>query len=317
MSEPGQRRSNFTSTSFLDIIACGFGAIVLLVLLAKDSPDPLVYDAQAAVAQLDALATEMTRRDEAMSRIREVREQIAREKTRIALGTEMIDLTEQNLGDIDRKIDEYEQRAVALKESIKQVSSEKKAPAPSPRIENVGGIPVDRKYIVFVIDTSGSMQQIWPRVMAQVKSLLEAHPKVEGFQVMNDTGSHLISTYAGRWIPDSPARRASVLRAIKNWATMSYSDPVPGIKAALGVYSAYRKDLSIYVMGDEYSGGSYDISLEQISRLNTDPTTRKSQARIHGIGFFNPLTPITNQQYSTFMREVARQNGGAFVAIAG
>ena len=317
MSELGQRRNNFTSTSFLDIIACGFGAIVLLVLLAKDSPDPSVHDAQAATARLDALAAEMTRRDEAMSRIREIQEQIAREKTRISLGTEMINLTEQNLNDVDRRINEHEQRIVALKENINQASKEKKPPAPSPKIENVGGIPVDRKYVVFVIDTSGSMQQIWPRVMSQVESLLEAHPEVEGFQVMNDSGSHLISSYARRWIPDSPARRTSVLRAIKNWTAMSYSDPIPGIKAALRAYSSYRKDLSIYVMGDEYSGGSYDIPLQQISRLNTDPKTRKSQARIHGIGFFNPLTPVTNQQYSTLMREVARQNGGAFVAVAG
>ncbi|MCY4148455.1 MAG: hypothetical protein OXF73_03695 [Gammaproteobacteria bacterium] len=315
MSTPRERRNSFASTSFLDIIACGFGAIVLLVLLARDSPDPSVHDMQASTARLEELVAEMARRDEATSRIREIEEQIARGKTRVALGTEMIDLTEQSLGDIDRRIDEHEQRIASLMESMNQQKKENKPPAP--KIENVGGIPVDRKYVIFVIDTSGSMQEIWPRVMAQVESLLEAHPKVEGFQVMNDTGSHLISTYARRWIPDSPARRASVLRSIRNWAPMSYSDPVPGIKAALRAYSSYRKDLSIYVMGDEYSGGSYDISLEQISRLNTDPKTRKSQARIHGIGFFNPLTPVTNLQYSTLMREVARQNGGAFVAVAG
>ncbi|MCY4227004.1 MAG: VWA domain-containing protein [Gammaproteobacteria bacterium] len=315
MSTPRERRNSFASTSFLDIIACGFGAIVLLVLLARDSPDPSVHDMQASTARLEELVAEMARRDEAASRIREIEEQIARGKTRVALGTEMIDLTEQSLGDIDRRIDEHEQRIASLMESMNQQKKENKPPAP--KIENVGGIPVDRKYVIFVIDTSGSMQEIWPRVMAQVESLLEAHPKVEGFQVMNDTGSHLISTYARRWIPDSPARRASVLRSIRNWAPMSYSDPVPGIKAALRAYSSYRKDLSIYVMGDEYSGGSYDISLEQISRLNTDPKTRKSQARIHGIGFFNPLTPVTNLQYSTLMREVARQNGGAFVAVAG
>ena len=55
MSELGQGRNNFASTSFLDIIACRFGAVVLLVLLAKDSPDPSVHDAQAATARLDAL----------------------------------------------------------------------------------------------------------------------------------------------------------------------------------------------------------------------------------------------------------------------
>ncbi|MCY4275615.1 MAG: hypothetical protein OXE41_09530 [Gammaproteobacteria bacterium] len=316
MNELREKRSNFASTSFLDIIACGFGAIVLLVLLAKDSPDHSVYDAQAATAQLEELITEMTKRDDALSRIREIQEEIANEKIRIALGTEIIDLTEQNLNDVDRRISEFEQQVAALKQSLNQVSNEEKAPAPSPKIENVGGIPVDRKYVIFVIDTSGSMQVIWPRVMAQVKSLLEIHPKVEGFQIINDNGSHLISAYARRWIPDTPARRASALRSMNSWTAMSDSDPVPGIKAALKTYSAYRKDLSIYVMGDEYSGSSYDVVIDEISKLNRGSKDQRNLARIHGIGFFNPLTPV-NGRYSILMREVARQNGGAFIAVAG
>jgi len=315
MSELRQRRSGFASTSFLDIIACGFGAIVLLVLLARDSPDPSVHEAQAATDRLDELVAEMTRRDEALSRVREIEKQIAREKARIALSTEVVDQAEKILGDIDRRIDEHQQLLASLQESMSQASEETRIPAPSPRIENVGGIPVDRKYIIFVIDTSGSMQQIWPRVLSRVKSLLEAHPKVDGFQVMNDNGSHLISTYARRWIPDTHGRRASALRAMNNWAAMSGSNPVPGIKAALRTYSADRENVSIYVMGDEYSGGSYDVALGEISRLNTDPKTQKKLARIHGIGFFNPLTPV-NIRYSILMREVARQNGGAFVAVA-
>ncbi len=316
MNKLREKRNSFASTSFLDIIACGFGAIILLVLLAKDSPDPSVYDAQAATAQLDELIAGMTKRDDALSRIREIQEKIANEKTRIALSTEIIDLTEQNLDDIDRRIGEYEQQVAALKQSMNQVSNEEKTPAPSPKIENVGGIPVDRKYVIFVIDTSGSMQVIWPQVMAQVKSLLEIHPKVEGFQIINDNGSHLISAYARRWIPDTPARRASALRSMNRWTAMSNSDPVPGIKAALKTYSAYRKDLSVYVMGDEYSGGSYDVVIDEISRLNKGSKDQKNLARIHGIGFFNPRTPV-NSRYSILMREVARQNGGAFIAIAG
>ena len=315
MSELRQRRNNAASTSFLDIIACGFGAIVLLILLAKDSPDPSIYDASAATKQLDALVAEKTRHDQAMSRIREIREEIERQKSRIALGAEMVDQVDQNLDDIDRRIGEHEQRLAALQESMNQMSEETKQPAPAPKIENVGGIPVDRKYIIFVIDTSGSMQEIWPRVLSQVKRLLEVHPKMEGFQVMNDNGNHLISTFARRWIPDTPARRASALRAMNGWTAMSTSDPVPGIKAALRAYSRYRKDLSIYVLGDEYSGGSYDISLNEISRLNTDSKTQEKLARIHGIGFFNPVSPVNNR-YSILMREVARQNGGAFVAVA-
>lgn len=315
MSKLRNRRSQSESTSFLDIIACGFGAIVLLVLLAKDSPEPSVYDANAATKQLDSLVAEKTKHDEAMSRIRELREQVAKQKSRIEAGDEVVNQAEQSLGDIDRKIAEYQNRLAVAEQTLKQMSEQPEPPAPTPKIENVGGIPVDRKYVVFVIDTSGSMRTIWSRVLSQVGSLMEVHPKMEGFQVLNDNGSHLIPAYTGRWIEDTPARRKSILRAMSGWVAMSGSNPVPGIKGALRTYAKYRKDLSVYVLGDEYSGGSFDPDLRSIMSMNSNSKTKKSLARIHGIGFFNPESPV-NDRFSILMREIARQNGGAFVAVA-
>ncbi|MXZ81480.1 MAG: VWA domain-containing protein [Gammaproteobacteria bacterium] len=314
MSAARRSRDSFASTSFLDIIACGFGAIVLLVLLSKDDPEPSVHDASAATEQLNSLVEARAKHDEAMSRIREIREEIAKQEFRIEVSSEVIEQAGDDLGDIDREIGEHRSRVAALKESVDK-AGRTKPPAPAPEIENVGGIPVDRKYIIFVVDTSGSMQLIWPRVLEQVDSLMDVHPRMEGFQVMNDSGIHLISAYARKWIPDSPSRRASILRAMQGWIEMSGSDPVPGIKVALRFYSRYRKDLSIYVLGDEFSGNSYDAALDEIAELNTDPLTKEIQARIHGIGFYNPLSPV-NDRYSILMREVARLNGGAFVAVA-
>ena len=43
----------------------------------------------------------------------------------------------------------------------------------------VGGIPVDSEYIIFIIDTSGSMQRFaWPLVRQMLAQVLDAYPKV-------------------------------------------------------------------------------------------------------------------------------------------
>ena len=63
----------------------------------------------------------------------------------------------------------------------------------------VGGIPVDSEYIIFVIDTSGSMQQYnWQRVQEKITETLDVYPAVKGIQIMNDQGSFMFSQYRDR-----------------------------------------------------------------------------------------------------------------------
>ena len=59
------------------------------------------------------------------------------------------------------------------------------------------------------------MRQIWDRVMAEISNILDIHPKVEGFQILNDNGLHLIDAYRYKWIPDTPSRRNNVLKILK------------------------------------------------------------------------------------------------------
>ena len=50
----------------------------------------------------------------------------------------------------------------------------------------VGGIPVDSEYIIFVIDTSGSMfQGPWDLVLEKVSETLAVYPRIKGIQVTN------------------------------------------------------------------------------------------------------------------------------------
>jgi hypothetical protein len=49
--------------------------------------------------------------------------------------------------------------------------------------------PDDSEYIIFIIDTSGSMfNHVWPMMLEKVEETLNLYPKVKGFQVMNDEG---------------------------------------------------------------------------------------------------------------------------------
>ena len=54
----------------------------------------------------------------------------------------------------------------------------------------IGGIPVDSEYVIFIIDTSGSMHSYaWPLVLQKVTETLDVYPRLKGIQVMNDMGT--------------------------------------------------------------------------------------------------------------------------------
>jgi hypothetical protein len=178
--------------------------------------------------------------------------------------------------------------------------------------EEVGGIPVDSDYVVFIVDTSGSMQQIWGRVTRELENVMTIHPKITGFQILNDNGAHLISGYAGRWIPDTPRRRQNVIRLFRTWNSTSNSSPVEGLHVALQRYARPNIKLSIYIFGDDYTGGSYDPVIEALHRLNTNAATGKRLAKVHAVGF---ISPHYNKRFPILMRELTRQNGGTFVAL--
>ena len=103
--------------------------------------------------------------------------------------------------------------------------------------ELVGGIAVDSEYIIFVIDTSGSMfNAAWPQVLTKVEETLAIYPQVKGIQVMNDMGDYMFPRYAGQWIPDSPSRRQSILQRLQSWNPFSNSSPVEGIQVAINTF---------------------------------------------------------------------------------
>ena len=309
------RRGNLEifNLSFLDIVSCGFGAVVLLVLISKPLEAPPSPDIDAAKALLQQVITakqqlaqssnELQQKQQQLASLKQINSLIQRSEAaaKSQLGAKVKELKKLD-GDLDG--------LSLVNSSLKRASI--RPSSSTTRDAEVGGIPVDSDYIIFIVDTSGSMLNIWPRVSRELINVLKIHPKVKGFQIMNDNGIHIISSYAGKWIPDTPQRRRAVMKMFRSWRSASNSSPIEGLEVALKRYARPNRSLSIYIFGDDYSGSSYGPVIESIDNLNRNRITGKRLAKIHAIGF---MSQYTTNRFSILMREITKRNGGTFLAL--
>jgi hypothetical protein len=187
--------------------------------------------------------------------------------------------------------------------------------------DTIAGIPVDSEYVIFIIDTSGSMRGFaWPLLLRKIDEILQVYPRLKGIQVMNDMGQFMFSQYANEWIPDTRARRAAIMDRLQSWDTFSNSSPVEGITKAISMYYRPDKKISLYVLGDEFSGRSIQRVIDIVDRINHPDKQGDRLVRIHAIGF--PVQFDRPQQFQTtgirfaiLMRELCARNGGTFVGL--
>jgi len=309
------RRGNLEifSLSFLDIVSCGFGAVILLVLISKPLESTTSPDIDAAKQMLQQVISAQDSVEASTRELRKKQQELASLKHISALIQQSEATTKKQLGAKSSELEKLDGDLEGL--SVVEASLKRASIRPSSatkRDAEVGGIPVDSDYIIFIVDTSGSMINIWPRVSQELINVLKIHPKVTGFQIINDNGSHLISSYAGKWIPDTPQRRRAVMNMFRTWNSASNSSPVEGLEVALKKYARPNRSLSIYIFGDDYSGASYDPVIATIGKLNSNRITGKRLAKIHAIGF---MSRYTTNRFAILMREVTKRNGGTFLAL--
>tara|TARA_B100001057_G_scaffold489531_1_gene575980 strand:- start:512 stop:1510 length:999 start_codon:yes stop_codon:yes gene_type:complete len=326
---PTRRAPAEFSLSFLDVICCGFGAVILLLMITKTVQPQVIeqamVDAESAVAELTEQLFDIRGETTILNRDLNVkREQISEYQEKIAIlqGTlartrsEYDALsTSQNANAIIR-----EQLAIARQQLSEEElrllgrNAEKKN-------QLIGGIPVDSEYIIFIIDTSGSMfSYAWERMLQEMEATLNIYPEVKGIQVLNDMGNYLFSRYRGEWIPDTPARRSLILQNLRNWNVFSNSSPVEGITNAVRTFYDPGKKISIYVFGDEFTGASIQEVVQTVDRLNAEATSGERRVRIHAVGFpvqfiRPPELQDTGVRFATLMRELTLRNGGSFVGL--
>jgi hypothetical protein len=318
------------SLSFLDCICCGFGAMILLFVLSKFSaPQQIEASKVDFKARIERLAEELHEiRGETDILNRELtakREQLSQEKRRLARLQGDISAIEGRFaaskGDAEVQNIIDGQLARALQELTEE---QKRLQRLQPRRRadgQVGGIPVDSEYIIFVIDTSNSMQRgAWPLVQKKLQEALDVYPEVKGMQVMNDDGIYMFSQYEGKWIPDTAGRRRVILATLGSWQPFSNSSPVEGIIEAIRGYHAADKRISLYVFGDEFSGAAIQPVLDEVDRMNRSTGGAERRVRIHAVGFPTVIERTqqpgnTGQRFATLMRALCYRNGGTFVGL--
>ncbi len=327
-----RRRRNVEafSLSFLDCICCGFGAIILLLVLSKIYEPVVVEEADQDLRQLIALLQQELFDIRGTSTILDRTLLEVKEETRA---------TKVQLGELEGDLSKIEGQYKAsqdnedetvdigeLSVARQRLSEEQKRLAPyyrRPNEDAVAGIPVDSEYIIFVIDTSGSMlDRSWTLAQRMLQQTLAAYPEVKGIQVMNDDGMYMFKDYAGQWMKDSPGRRQAIVSRMRTWNATSDSNPVNGIEAAIRDFRENDKKISIYVFGDDYQNvRSIDKAMAAIDRLNRPGPDGERMIRIHGVGFPGRFgggsVPNTAANFATFMRAVCATHGGTFVALSG
>jgi hypothetical protein len=317
------------SLSFLDAITCAFGAVILLLVLTK------IYEPQTIERGKEAIVGLIARLQEELFELRgetlvlnrqmvTVDEQLSESKEKLA----------RLQGDISKVRGKYEAskddsllesdlrgELVAARQQLTEEMRELLADyTPDENDTTVGGIPVDSQYIIFVIDTSGSMfQGPWRLVMKKVNETLSIYPRIKGIQVLNDEGKYMFSSYAGKWIPDSAGARRNIISRLGSWNPYSDSSPVEGISEAINTFYEPGQPISIFVFGDDFPRGQVEAVARFVSQVNKADEFGNRLVRIHGVGFPTQLdgrnVSRNALQFANLMRTLAERNGGTFVAL--
>ena len=319
------------SMSFLDVISCGFGAVILLLVLSLAlepvTVKKITEDLRGLVSQRNEAREQHVRESQTLAG------ELAVTVKKISIVTEQARALSRQLKQatttaaaVNSSVQKETKRASDLEAVRQRLSAEmqrllnKSGYKPPPANNVIGGIPVDSEYIIFIVDTSGSMKSYaWPLVTQKVKEVLSVYPRVKGIQVMNDMGRYMFEAYRGRWIPDSPARRKAVIDRIKTWKSFSNSSPVEGVVAAIRRF--YRKDrrISLYVFGDDFTGSNINNVIEEVTRINAKDVSGQPRVRVHAFGF--PVLFLDDRgrrnraRFAHLMRVLAERNGGSFVGL--
>ena len=325
------RETESFTVSFLDVASCGFGAMIILLMLAKPSQKAPLEVAEAAPAAIISELQEQL--FEIRGETRVVNRDLNAKQEQLSSIKERVARLRRDLSDVQGEFQSSKQLSDETTDEIGKLSLAQQsltaemqrlaANSSAPENNAIGGIPVDSEYIIFVIDTSGSMfnNPSWGKMLGVIEDTLNVYPEVKGIQIMNDMGDYMFDSFRGQWITDTPARRTQILSTLRNWNPFSNSSPVEGVTRAINTFYAPDKKISIYVLGDDFQpGGSIRDVLRTIDRINVEDADGNRLVRIHGIGFPTIFAgPARFQQsvyrYSTLMREMTQRNGGTFVGL--
>lgn len=327
-----KRESADFGLSFLDCICCGFGAIVLLFVITMGSANQMIQSLRdrlqeitqqrlSKIEELDTRETQIARRAmEAKDKLNKAQsrsQQLSAIRDNIERQIELLKAGQ------DRMLVELQEE----KTEIASMQTELDVEMTLPDINLPVGLPIERNYIAFVFDTSGSMrdsatEQITPLAIEKIRNVLDSYPEIKGVQFLDADGRYMLRGTQGVWMEDTPETRQGALRALSVYPNFSNSNPVPGIfRAIRTLYQADNEEMrmAVFVFGDEFTGKAEPV-LSRLETINPRKEDGSRHVSISAVGFPNVLRyPLmgahTGMKFANLMREVAYKHDGAFIAV--
>jgi septal ring factor EnvC (AmiA/AmiB activator) len=153
------------SLSFLDVICCGFGAIILLFVIALGFEPSNVQ--KMAVDLRDDIEARIDARQTISEQSQSMMQELAAKRQNLAELSAQLTALQGNLTSIQARSGSVQAREQAqiqaerrLKEVRQSLSAEMERLLSQPDYKPpsdkavIGGVPVDSEYIIFIIDTS-------------------------------------------------------------------------------------------------------------------------------------------------------------------
>ncbi len=277
--------------SFLDVVCCGFGAVILLLVITKIYEPVTIQKSQEELQnlivslqqELNLIRGESTVLNQTLTEVREQLSENDEKKNRLT-------------GDLTEMQGEFTASKALADEKTGEMNA--------------------------LLTARQSMTEVMRRLLKDFRPKdettvggLAVYPQVKGIQVLNDEGEYMFSSYSGQWIPDSPAIRQNITNRLRYWNPYSDSSPVEGITEAINTFYAGDKQISIYVFGDDFPRGSVEAVCRYVSRVNKADRFGNRLVRIHGIGFPTQIGTANGAKFAHLMRKLSEQNGGTFVAL--
>ncbi len=311
-----KKTSEVFSMSFLDIMACGFGALVLILLISEFNEVEIIenkYTANLFLKKQDEMVTKT-------NQLNNIDEELTTKIKNLISIQDELNNVKNKLRNRANIVEELSELSQVRQSKISLKKDDQKKP-----VEQVvaSGIRIDSRYLIFIIDNSGSMVEgaPWSRVVKEIETIIMTFPSLEGFMVMNDTGKTIVGS--GGWVEPTKSNRLDAIKKLKSVSAMTNSNPIPAIEKSINIYGKKYDDVGIFIIGDDIrENKNVDLRLLQINKLNTKDDGSK-YVRINALGFLTSRRlslqgyafEDDNTKYLTLMRELTEQNGGTLVVI--
>jgi hypothetical protein len=300
--------------SFLDIISCAFGAVVMLVLLAKNGEQGTEHGPNNLSLSIQEVLSAQIFIEELQGALSDKQRQLLAALNQSASSTQQLQDLESSIPRAQKTLQQLQDKAQSLRQEIRLANAKLNVPNSTDiPDDDVGGIPTDAQYVIFVIDNSGSMSfgNSWRTVTNVVSDILSNHPQMKGFQIMAADGGFMYPGTEGQWLSDSTSFRKKAIARMASF-TGGGSEPEKGISRAIKLYKKKPGKISLYVFGDDYRQSNLDGVVSSITSQNKQ-ADGTAKIRIHGIGFARRQG--NSQQYAAFMQAITKRNRGAFVGL--